>query len=60
MEYFVGLDVSLRNCALCIVDSKGTMLLERELPCEIKDITECLASGHDEPAPFLWPEGRRL
>lgn len=44
MEYFVGLDVSLRNCALCIVDSKGTMLLERELPCEIKDITECLAS----------------
>ncbi len=44
MEYFAGLDVSLRSCALCIVDSKGTMLLERELPCEIKDIAECLAS----------------
>ncbi len=23
MEYFAGLDVSLRSCALCIVDSKG-------------------------------------
>jgi transposase len=44
MEYFAGIDVSLRSCALCIVDGKGTMLLERELPCEIKDVTECLAS----------------
>ncbi|MEP2030428.1 MAG: IS110 family transposase [Paracoccaceae bacterium] len=43
MEYFAGLDVSLRFCALCIVDSKGTMLFERELPCEIKDIAGCLA-----------------
>jgi transposase len=43
MEYFVGLDVSLRSCALCIVDGKGTVLLERELPCEVKDIAECLA-----------------
>ena len=43
MEYFVGLDVSLRSCALCIIDGKGTILLERELPCEVKDIAECLA-----------------
>ena len=43
MEYFVGLDVSLRSCALCIVDGKGTVLLERELPCEVKAIAECLA-----------------
>jgi len=42
MEYFVGLDVSLRSVALCIVDGKGTVLLERELPCEVSDITECL------------------
>jgi hypothetical protein len=42
MEYFSGLDVPLRSCALCIVDSKGTVLLERELPCELNDITECL------------------
>ena len=43
MEYYVGLDVSLRSCALCIVDGKGTVLLERELPCEVSDIAECLA-----------------
>ena len=42
MEYYVGLDVSLRSCALCVVDTKGKALLERELPCEVKDIAECL------------------
>ena len=30
MEYYVGLDVSLRSCAFCIVDSKGKVYLERE------------------------------
>jgi hypothetical protein len=29
MEYFAGIDVSLRSCALCIVDGKGNVLLER-------------------------------
>ena len=43
MEYFAGLDVSLRSCALCIVDGKGKVLLERELPCEVGDIAACLA-----------------
>ena len=38
MEYFAGLDVSLRSCAVCIVDSKGTVLHERDLPCEIEEI----------------------
>ena len=38
MEYFAGLDVSLRYCAVCIVDSKGTVLHERDLPCEIEEI----------------------
>lgn len=42
MEYYVGLDVSLRSCALCVVDTKGKALLERELPCEVQDIAECL------------------
>ena len=43
MEYYVGLDVSLRSCAVCIVDGRGTVLFERELPCEVIDIAECLA-----------------
>ena len=42
MEYYVGLDVSLWSCALCIVDGKGKVYLERELPCEVLDIAECL------------------
>ncbi|MGJ8570220.1 MAG: IS110 family transposase [Hoeflea sp.] len=43
MDYYVGLDVSLRSCALCIVDTKGTVVLERELACEIDCIIECLS-----------------
>jgi len=48
MEYFVGLDVSLRSCAFCIVDAKGNVVLERELTCEIDDIGKCL-SGFEFP-----------
>ena len=42
MDYFVGLDVSLRSCALCVVDTKGKVVLERELVCEVNDIAACL------------------
>ena len=43
MEYYAGLDVSLRSCALCIVDGKGTVRLEQELFCEVDDIARCLS-----------------
>ncbi len=43
MNYYVGIDVSLRSCAVCIVDVKGKVLFEQEMPCEIEDISECLA-----------------
>lgn len=47
MEFFVGLDVSLRSCALCVVDAQGRVCLERELPCEVGVIASCLdAFGH--------------
>lgn len=47
MDCFVGLDVSLRSCALCIVDGRGQVHLERELPCEVADIVACLkTAGH--------------
>ncbi|WOI33093.1 IS110 family transposase [Tritonibacter scottomollicae] len=42
MDYFVGLDVSFRSCALCVVDTKGKVVLERELVCEVNDIAACL------------------
>ena len=44
MEYYAGLDASLRSCALCIVDAKGTVMLERELSCEVSDIAACLGA----------------
>ncbi len=44
MEYFAGLDVSLRSCALCIVDARGGVAFERELACDVGEITDCLAS----------------
>ena len=43
MEYYVGLDVSLRSCAMCIVDNKGKVYLERELPCEVEDTAALLS-----------------
>lgn len=42
MDYFAGLDFSLRSCAVCVVDSKGTVVLERELFCDVEDIANCL------------------
>lgn len=44
MEYYAGLDVSLRSVAVCIVDEKGKMVLERSVPFEIADIEACLRS----------------
>ena len=38
MECYAGLDVSLRSCAICVVDGKCTVRHERELPCEIGEI----------------------
>ncbi|MBL3702230.1 hypothetical protein GI582_05930 [Sulfitobacter sp. BDSS02] len=47
MDYVVGLDVSLRSCALCIVDARGEVCMERQLPCEVEGIADCLdASEH--------------
>jgi hypothetical protein len=47
MEYFAGLDVSLRSCAICVVDAKGKVVLEKDLLCEVDAIADCLNScGH--------------
>jgi transposase len=43
MDYYAGLEVSRRSCALRIVDGKGTVRLERELPCEVEAVAEALA-----------------
>lgn len=48
MNCYAGIDVSLRSCAVCIVDGRGKVLFEQELPCEVEDITKCLNGfAHD-------------
>ncbi len=42
MEYFAGLDVSLRSCALCIVDRYEQVAFERETACDISEIAGIL------------------
>ncbi|MFZ7092403.1 IS110 family transposase [Primorskyibacter sp. 2E233] len=44
MEYFAGLDASLRSCAVCVFDGQGAILFERELPCEIEEIAGYLTA----------------
>ncbi len=43
MDYFVGLDVSLRSVAVCVIDGDGRTVLERSVACEIEDISGCLS-----------------
>jgi len=38
MNVYVGIDVSLRSGAICILDGSGTILNEVDLPCEVDEI----------------------
>ncbi len=42
MDYYVGLDVSLRSVAVCVIDADGKHVFERTVECEIDDIVRCL------------------
>ena len=44
MNVFVGLDVSLRSVALCVIDDGGEIVDERTLSCEVEVIAEHLRS----------------
>ncbi|MCG7518957.1 IS110 family transposase [Ruegeria sp. Ofav3-42] len=43
MDYFAGLDVSLRSVAVCVIDANGRTAFQRLVTCEIEDISGCLA-----------------
>ena len=43
MSYFLGLDVSLRSVALCVVDADDDIVLEPALDCEVEAIDGCLS-----------------
>ena len=48
MTLFVGLDVSVKETAVCIVDDAGKVVCERKVPTEPDDIVRLLASiGED-------------
>ncbi len=42
MTYYAALDVSLRSVAVCIIDDRGIVCLERTVPSEVTDIAACL------------------
>lgn len=48
MSYFVGLDVSLKKTAVCVIDTDGTVILERTVISHPDDIAGCLALYNDE------------
>lgn len=44
MTHFVGLDVSVKEKAVCVVDEAGTVMLEQKVPSEPDDIVTLLTS----------------
>ena len=44
MTYFVGLDVSVQDTAVCVVDELGKVICERKVPTEPDDIAALLAT----------------
>src|SRR5260370_11366175 len=44
MADFVGLDVSVKETSVCVVDDVGTVILEQKVPTEPADIIALLTS----------------
>ncbi len=44
MAHFVGLDVSVKETAVCVVDEVGEVVLEQKVPTEADDIVTLLTS----------------
>src|SRR5271166_4554746 len=44
MTYFVGLDVAVKETAVCVVDDTGKVVCERKVPTEPDDIVALLTS----------------
>ena len=53
MTLFAGLDVSVRETSVCVVDDTGKMVAERKVATEPDNLIELLgsiSSGHSAPA----------
>src|SRR5256885_16115250 len=44
MAHFVGLDVSVKETSVCVVDDAGKVILEQKVPTEPSDIIALLTS----------------
>src|SRR6202795_4756017 len=44
MAHFVGLDVSVKETSVCVVDEAGKVILEQKVPTEPADIVALLSS----------------
>jgi hypothetical protein len=44
MTHFVGLDVSVKETSVCVVDDAGTVISEQKVPTEPADIIAVLTS----------------
>lgn len=49
MEHFVGLDVSVRETSLCVVDHAGKIVKEAQVPTEPEAIVALLGKGSFTP-----------
>lgn len=49
-EYHVGLDVSLDETSICVVDQDGELLNECKAATEPADIAQAIAASADDPA----------
>ncbi len=48
MAYFVGLDVSVQETAVCVIDEVGKVICESKVPTEPGDIAALLSTIGDE------------
>ena len=62
MSYYVGLDVSMDRTAICVLDTTGSIVLERSVASNPQDIVACLhfCSRSDLPDRFRKPVHPRL
>jgi len=44
MKYYIGLDVSMKETSICIVDEGGHIVFEKDITTCPRDIYECISA----------------
>ena len=57
---YAGLDVSLKETAICIVDDAGKIVFERMVPTDPQVIAKCLAQACSRPRALRPGERRHI